>query len=202
MDFTTLTAVKAYGNVQSSTDDALLNDLITKVSAQIENHTNNALGQQSYTNQLLTAYIDADGILTALPHVPVIQSIASASWRFMTASPLTNYTSLDVANTEIEPNAHGCKVRFYSMNFARYRGQRIRLQMSYTGGFSGLNTGAYPVPADLELATRRLVWWCYKKREAPMDKTAIPEMGIVTVPTGWPDDVMKQLGNYRTVTPL
>ena len=172
MDFTTLENVKLYSDMQGAKDDALVKQLITGYSAHIENECNQTLGQTTFTNQIVDAFVDPDGLLVCYLHVPVIQSFTGAGWRRSTASPQGGYLPLDPTNVDIDARPHGTSVRFFPA-LGSLKGHRIKLQLSYTGGYSGLNTGAYPIPADLELAARRLTWWGYKKKDAALDRTAI-----------------------------
>jgi hypothetical protein len=199
MDFTTLANVKTYGDIQSTGNDTLLSSLITGYSAQIENEVNQDVSQQVYTNKALHGVIDRDGVLVVYPRTPVIQSLTAASYRIAGVAVPAAFTSLDVTNAEIDCYSHGSEVRFMGVNLARYRDMRVRVQISGTVGYSGVATGSYPVPNDLEMVCRRLVWWGYKKRDAAVEKTAIPEMGVLIIPGNWPEDVKRVLGNYKSV---
>jgi hypothetical protein len=76
-----------------------------------------------------------------------------------------------------------------------YRGSRVQMRLSYTGGWADAN-----IPQDFAWYVQRLCWVEFKKREtAEVGKTAIPEMGIVIVPQAWPTDVKAGLSSYRRV---
>lgn len=201
MDLTSLSNVKTYGNVASTTDDALISGLITAYSASIETLCNGNLGTKVFTNKPVRGIVDRDGLMTVYLQSPAITALTSATYRLM-AWPLTSATALDVTQVDIESHSHGTILRFLGSRFnGSYRGKPIRVLVTYTGGYTGLpgTGGAAPMPYDLEMAARRIVWWAYKKREAPFDKTAIPETGQVIIPSGWPKDAMDILKNYMSV---
>ncbi len=195
MDYTNLKNLKDYGNISASTDDPIISNLVTAYSAAIDNFCNQNLGFATFTNHILNGFIDKDGILTVFIKSPSVASIASASYRMM-RSAQNALTALDVTSNylDIEPHSHGTIVRFLSVALYQFKLARLRVLMTYSGGYT-----AATLPPDLELACRRLVWWGYKKREAPMEKTAIPELGQVIIPSAsWPSDIVTILRNYRS----
>lgn len=195
MDYTTVDLVKLYGNLTQSGDDPLLANLITGYSAQADEFCHQVFGQATYTNRVLTAVIDRDGVLMCYPPVPTMSSPTVFSWRYGSRSTWTDVT---LSLLDVETRDSGCVVRVLDSDYGIYRGQRVQVKLSFTGGYADVNS----LPADFELAFRRLVWWGYKLREAPLGKTAIPALGeIVIPPSNWPRDIREALRPYvRQVT--
>lgn len=202
MDYTTLANVKQYGNVAATNDDALISRIITAYSAAIDNYCNQSLGLTTYNLQQYAAKVDASGVLLCNLPVPVVALPFTAAQYRLASTPVSyGYQPLDLSNLEIIEQQHGCVARFTYPNFLNLRGQQIWVQLSYTGGYTAFGTtgGVTPaLPADLESAACDLVWWAYKKREAPMESTAAPDLGIITIPgRSWPGYIKDALSNYR-----
>jgi hypothetical protein len=67
-----------------------------------------------------------------------------------------------------------------------------RAYATYTGGWATLAD----VPEDFHLATTRLVWFTYQQRAAPMNSTAVPELGIITLPASIQPDILDVYKRY------
>lgn len=190
MDFTTLPALKSYGPVDGVADDVLLAQMIAAYSAVVESELGNRFSGATYTDQINRAQIDSDGLLTVILPVPQVTALSALSWK--PGKSLT-WTPLTAANAEIDNRQHCTVIRALGSDLSAYRGNRVQAKLTYVGGWATLAE----VPADFEILVRRLVWWAYKKRDAPMEKTAYPEVGVVVIPSAWPPDVLKGLSHYR-----
>jgi hypothetical protein len=190
MDFTSLPALKQYGPLDGVSDDTLLAEMISAYSRVVESELRVTFSGATYTNQVNRAQIDIDGLLTVFLAVPEATALTALSWK--TGKSLT-WIDLTAANAEIDNRGHGTVIRALGSDLSAYRGSRVQARLSYTGGWATLAD----VPADFEMLVRRLVWWAYKKRDAPMEKTAYPEVGVVVIPSAWPPDVLRGLGEYR-----
>lgn len=193
--YTSFDRVKLYGDVRATGSDALIAELIAAYSRAMDNECNMAFSESTYTDVVQRAVIDRDGTLTTYTNTPTIRSISSIAYR---AGASSAWQALPTSSLDIEEADHGCVIRVLDTSLSGVRGQRARVQLSYVGGWADLTE----VPADFEILARRLVWWAFKLREAPMEKTAIPQLGIVVVPQAWPPDVKQGLRNYRRVVPL
>ncbi len=197
MDLTSLANVKAYGNTLTTGDDTVINTIIPAMSAAVENNFCNQTFGVSSVNQVGTgssyrAVIDEDGILTFYPPYNPINAVTALQYR--QRGSLT-WQNLVPANLDIQNQDCGPVLRLYGANFSYLRANqaKIQVQATFTAGFANLAA----LPADLEYAVRRLVWWAYKKRSASEDKTAIPEMGMLIIPSAWPADVVALLSPYK-----
>lgn len=190
MDYTSVDLVKLYGNVTQASDDTLLAGLVSAYSAQVDEFCHQVFGQATYTNRVVTAVIDADGVLTCYPPVPTMSSPTAFAYRYGRAA---TWLDISLSLLDVEPRDSGCVVRVLERDFRAFRGQRVQTRLSFTGGYADVNA----LPKDFELAVRRLIWWGYKLREAPLGKTALPALGeIVIPPSGWPRDIKEALRPY------
>lgn len=196
MDYTSRANVKSYGNVAQTTDDMLIEGLVTAYSRQVDQYCQQQFGSATYADQVLGALVAADGVLTCWPAVPTISAITAAAYR---AGNSASWIALTASELDTEEHTFGCTVRLLGRDMRSIRGGRLRVQLSYSGGWANLAA----VPADFEWAMRRLCWWAYKLREAPISKTAMPEFGsIVIPPSGWPKDIRDAFSVYIRQVPL
>jgi hypothetical protein len=192
IDYTTSANVLAYGKSQggSAGEPALLVDLVTAVSRKVDEYCHQNFSAGAVTDERVYALIDAAGVLLAYPPVPTVSTISAATLR---VGNTTTTTDLVAADWDIENRHDGAILRLFGRDYRAQRSSRPpALVLSYTGGWTDLDD----VPADFEWLVRRACWWEYKKREAPMEKTAIPEMGMVIVPQSWPIDLIQGFGPY------
>jgi hypothetical protein len=193
-DYTTPASVFAYGNSAGTgttpvNEAAVMAQLVTGMSRALDQYCNQAFSVATYTAQVLRGIVDLDGVLTAWPAVPTISSITAAAFRVGNSAAWQELTASDL---DIEEHGFGCEVRLLGRDLSSYRGGRIQVRLSYTGGWANLSA----VPSDFEWATRALCWWAYQKRSAPIDKTAYPDMGMVVVPSNWPTHLKQMFRNY------
>jgi hypothetical protein len=197
MDLTSLVNIKAYGDVLKTSDDAVITGLIPALSKAVENYCDQSFGAatltQLGTGQSFNAVIDRDGLLTFYPPYNPVNAVTALQYR---TRGLAGWQALDPTQLDIENLDCGPVVRLYGYTslFQRIRamGGRVQVQANFMAGYADLDA----LPADLEFAVRRLVWWAYKKRSAAEEKTAIPEMGVLVIPNAWPPDVAKLLVPY------
>lgn len=172
---------------------ALLDGIVVAVSRQVDQAFGQVFAEQTYTNTVLRAQIDPDGILQCWPACPVMSAPSAVAWK--RASEVTWHDITD-ASVEVYESTSGCQVRVMTPNLCAYRGARMQMRLSFTGGWVALGD----VPADFELGVRRACVIEYKKRELPdMGKTAIPELGVVITPGAWPADLKRVFESYRRV---
>jgi hypothetical protein len=193
IDYTSTANVKAYGGSTVPGADSIIGSAVTAVSRAIDRMCFQAFSQESYTRQRLRGAVTVDGVLICTPPVPTITALTAARWKPQAA---TEWQDLDVTTTdyvEWDDSDSGAIVRFPGANLVAYRGTPITVQLTYTGGWADLNA----VPADLEWAARRWAWLEVKRRDAPIEKTAVPELGVLIVPSDLPPDVVSKLQPFR-----
>ena len=162
---------------------AMIDTIIASASRMIDNHCYQAFSLATYTNQILRAQITIDGSLQCWPAVPTMSTPTAASFRVL---PTATWTSIDTSLLDITPSNSGCRVMVLSNTLGLPRvGSTIQMRLSYSGGWT-----ASTIPTDFSYAATALCWWLYQKRSAPMERTAIPEMGILVIPGKWPSWLM------------
>jgi predicted membrane-bound mannosyltransferase len=196
-NYATAAAVFAYGDVQTPTvaQTAVMNTVIPAVSRAVDTWLNQTFAQQSYSAVVYRAQIDPDGILQVWLPCPDASAFTAMAWKLGTSMTWNVLAVTATTTYEIEPSDSGARLRVLSPTLLAYRGQRVQMRLSYTGGWADAN-----IPQDFAWYAQRLCWVEFKKREtAEVGKTAIPEMGIVIVPQAWPADVKAGLSSYRRV---
>lgn len=199
-DYTTPVRVFAYGNSAGTATDpvneaAEMAIIVTGMSRAIDTYCNQAFSLESYSNQVLRAVVDVEGVLTCYPPVPTMSTPTAASWRQARSS---SWVDLDEAQLDLEVNPFGCVARVLDQDYSPYRGGRLQMRLSYSGGYANLAA----LSADFVLAMDALCWWAYQKRSAPIDKTAIPEMGMLIIPSNWPGHIKQMFRSYVRQVPM
>ena len=191
MDYTSPELVKRYGNTNGAGDDDVLADLVTGYSGQVDTYCRQNFSQATYTDWIGRGTVDRDGVLMVYPPVPTLSVPTAAALR---VGNVATWTDISVSLLDVESANHGAIVRVLGSDFGAYRNRRLQIKLTFTGGWADPDA----IPDDFELAVRRLVWWGYKLREAPMNKTAMPALGQVVIPpSGWPKDVCESFKPYR-----
>lgn len=195
IDYTTVEDVFAYGRVLNPTESetAVMEQVITAVSRKADKTCVQQFSHTTYTNRIFTPRIDVSGTLIIYLPTPTITTLTSVTMRAGNI-PLTqpiNFIQSGVQYDIVE-NAFGSKVLIYGYPMNPYRETILRAYVSYTGGWLTL----LEVPEDFQWAIQQWAWFVYKRREAPLERTAIPELGIITVPGTIPVEVTDTLRRY------
>lgn len=197
-DYTSATNVFNYLNSAGTSTDPVneaseMARLVTGMSRAIDTYCNQAFSTATYTNEVLRAVVDVEGVLTCYPAVPTMSTPTAAALR-----QGSNWGALDTAQLDVEENPFGCVVRTLGQDFSTQRGGRLRVRLSYTGGWANLAA----VPSDFSWAMDALCAWAYQKRTAPIDRTAIPEFGVLVIPSNWPGHIKQMFRNYVRQVPM
>lgn len=196
--YTTLNLIKQYGDAIATKDDALITGLITVFSTAIERNISQRFSANTVihygTNNYYSAVIDRDGMLTFYPDINPINTVTALQYRIRgTGFGANNWAYIDPTQLDINNQDSGPVVRCGYPDFSSFRNLNVQVQVNLAGGYTDAST----LPPDLEFACRRLVWWAYKQKSAPMDRTAIPELGQIIIPGSWPSDVKTLLDPFR-----
>jgi hypothetical protein len=193
-DYTLPASVFAYGSSAGTSVDpvneaAVMASLVTAMSRAIDTYCSQNFSLTTYTLEVYRAVIDMDGILTCYPPVPTMSLPTAADWRLGRSSA---WSALQTANLDVETNTFGCVLRNVNSNLLAYRGARVEMRVSYSGGYANLAS----LPSDFEWAMRGLCWWAYQKRSAPTESTAIPDLGVLIIPGTWPQHLKQAFRPY------
>ncbi len=200
-DYCTVSQAFEYGNSAGTATDpvneaAVMARIVTAVSRAIDGYCEQAFSLETYDLQHLRGVIDVDGALVAYPPVPTLQPPTAALMRFRVEGWSSEWVPLSLAGIEVFPSPAGAQVRFYE-RFIGVRHKRAEVKLSYVGGYASPSA----LPADLSWAAAALSWLTYQRRSAPMDVTAMPELGVVVNPGMWPHDIKQLLNRHKKVTP-
>lgn len=192
MDYTTSAEVFAQGEVLAPTANqtAVMNSFVTAVSRRVDKMCVMNFGQETYTQKIVPIRINVDGLVSLYINSPNITACTSASIRVGNTSSLL---SLNISSAVLEPNDYGSKIQFYGLDYSGIRETSIlRAYASYTAGWASLND----IPDDFRLAVSQLTWFTYQQRAAPMGATAVPELGIITLPASIQPYIKDVLNRY------
>jgi hypothetical protein len=192
MDYTTTADVFSYGDVQapSVNQTAVMNKVVTAVSRRVDKICSMNFSRNTFTNKLTAVRVTLDGVLTLYANSPTITSITTVNLR---AGNTTGLLPVNIADIEILSYNYGSKMSLYGFDYMQFRELRtLKAYMSYVGGWATLAE----VPEEFQLAVTRLVWFTYQQRAAPMQATAVPELGVITLPASIQPDIMDVLKRY------
>lgn len=192
MDYTTTADIFAYGDVAvpSANQTAVMNEIVTAVSRRIDKICSMNFSYATYTNHKTSIRIGVDGLLVLYINSPTITTLSSAKIRMGNTSVLT---PLDLTNAGIEEYGFGTKVLLFGDSYYPIREKNtLKAYANYSGGWATLAS----VPYDFQLAAQRFAWYIYQQRATPMNSTAVPELGIITLPAAIPPDVMDVFKRY------
>lgn len=186
--YTTLSSLKTYLAIATTTDDALLTDLIARSGAIIDAYCGRAFeaaadstrtldAQRDVSDDRRTLYIDAD---------------------------LAQITNVSNAGVAVAPTAYVPEPRT-----PPYYGLRLRIATGLTWTYttdpedaiSITGRWAYSVsaPADIQQACIRLAAYLYRQRDnaGEIDRPLVTPDGHTLLPGRLPDDIVLMLDPYR-----
>ncbi len=181
-DLTDLTDVKAWLNITSTTDDALLTRLITAASQFIESWLSRTIVSQAYSET-------RNGLET--------QSIPFFN------TPVTAVSSVIIGLDTIPPSPDAVSPGYvFTSTVLSLRGYRFcrgfsNIQISYTAGY-------VTVPVDIAQAAIELVGLKYQRRKS-IGQTTVSAGGVQTVgyvQNDMTDEIKSLLTQYRNVVPI
>jgi hypothetical protein len=198
MDYTTLTLVKQAMDSKENTEDAVLSDFIVKASRYLDklctsqSNVADYFKREDVVDEVLTnGVVDWAGRLAIFPHKPIINSIASLSYRYSLRDPYIvgdiNFVSLEQEMAVFEGNLT------YS--------DRIYTKISYNGGLGATTTD---LPGDLiDLATTMTVRLYKEARSGLGDSIGVAELGMLVYTKAFPQRVLEMLNvaMYARIAP-
>jgi hypothetical protein len=192
MDYTTTSDVFAYGDVEapSVAQTAVMGKVITAVSRRVDKICSMNFSTATYTNRKVPVRIAVDGMCTLYVNSPTITTLTGATIRI---GNQPTKLPIDLTNAEVDEYAFGSKISVYGSDYGPVREvYNLKAYATYTGGWA--NTAA--VPYEFKLAVEQLAWFTYQQRAAPMTSTAVPELGIITIPASIQPYILDVLKRY------
>ena len=189
MAYCTTAQVKAYLGNTTASDDTLLDELIPRAQAAIDAYCHRAFEATSDTTRTFDADRDTDG-----PFLYFDEDLASIT-------TITNGDGSTIASSSYvtEPRNRtpycGIKILVSSgVNWEYDSNNDPEDAISVTGKWSW----SVSAPDDIVHACIRLTGYYYRQRDAQVfDTTATPELGVITIPQGFPKDVKMLIEPYR-----
>lgn len=189
MAYCTPNDVIAYLGISSSGDNTLIADMVRHAQKAIESHTQRVFEASSDTTRNFDARRDVCDLTLYLDHDLIsITTITNGDGTTVSSSNYVteprNYTPYHAIRLKISSGLHW---EFDSNNDAEDA-------ISISGKWA-YSTSA---PNDIVQACVRLASYFYRQKDAQLfDVTATPELGILTIPQGIPQDVKLLLDPYR-----
>ena len=181
MDYTTVQALRKFGNVMAAKDDVLLVSVIAAASRAIERHCGRRFGADAASDHTFTARWVGSTYTTPFDgNILFLDDDLAQAADTITGTPTVSYIPAN------DPPY------YQILNEDGYWESPITV----TGYW------AYSVspPPDIELACLRLSKWMYELRETTRgDAAIVTDMGAVLIPAGLPADVITLLAPYRKV---
>jgi hypothetical protein len=187
MAYTTTALVKTYLGISGTGDDALLTTLCAAAQRLIEVRTERVFEAPTNTSRALDAVVDVDGDTLLLPYdLCAITSVTNGDSAVLLS---TDYVT--------EPRVY---TPWYALRLKASKGLSWTYTTDPEDAIVIVGRWAYSLtpPADIGQAAMRLAGWLYRAKDAQVyDITAQPDMGVITVPQGFPKDVDQILRPYR-----
>lgn len=181
-DLTTLDAVKAYGPITGTGQDALLAQLISRASAAIENYL-----QRSVRSADVTEVRDGTGGTAMLLKQHPVSAVSAVT---IDGLPIPAASAWGQPGWWLPDDR---RILLFGYSFTRGVGN---VSVAYTGGFD-------TVPPDVEQACIETVLLMVKRREhIDVSSKALAGESITYVNVELPRAAQQVLANYRRVAPL
>lgn len=201
MDYTTKARVKLEAiKTSSTTDDTLMDALITSASRAIDRRVTGTVEGDNYfelediTDELLNGVVDKQGNIVCAPHKPIVNSVASLSYRW---NPTLDWTTAATANLVADnqfaiawlEGAFGVNTRPLTVP------GKVFVKISYNGGIAAT---VADLPGDIvELATL-LTARLYREAESGLaDVIGVAEIGQLMYTKAWPVRFVEMLRPYE-----
>ncbi len=194
-DLTTLAAVKEWLNIPTATttSDAILQRLVTNISAQMQTWMSRNIKQASYTE----TYNGSGTPMQALRNTPIlsVQSLAINGVVVPQASTPTSYGYLFDENLLYLVGAIFPQSTYFGQG-GSFPQNAQNVVVSYTAGYA-------EVPADLAQACIEWVGYAYRSRDRiGMSSGAIAGQSVGYITGTMPDSVKSAIQQYKRVVPV
>jgi len=199
MDYTTLERVKAALGATETTDDTLLERLVTAASREIDRRCTgvvrmdavNYFELEDVADEMLRGFVDREGRIVCYPRKAQVNSVSSLAYR---TSPMEAWVEVDSEAVVVEE----AEVVSY-VSAGGLRGKPLQILVSYNGGMAADEDG---LPADLVEAATVLTARFYREaRTGLTDSVGVAELGVLVYTKAIPVRVQDTLRRYERVVP-
>lgn len=205
--YATLDQLKAYGQVSTATDDAILLDLLERASRQIDAACGHSFDPETVQDEVTPlVWVTRTGwLIVASLAKAVVRSVASLAVLDQAAA-MPAWQPLDLGSAQliippalVPPTNQPWRVRCWVPPGTLPPGPiprgRLLVRWTYDGGYAS-------IPPALSQLTVRYAWWLYKLREAPLGRVVTAELGIMEIPLDAPLDLRRDLVLWQRVMPV
>lgn len=189
MAYATVADVKSYLGNTTSGDDTLLSDLIPRAQAAIDTYCHRSFEAAADTTRAFDADRDTDGPLLYFDEdLASITTITNGDGSTIATSSYTTEPRNRTPYCAIKLLVSSGVVWEYDSN------NDPENAISVTGKWAW----SVSAPDDIAHACIRLTGYFYRQRDSQVfDTTATPELGVITIPQGFPKDVRLLIEPYR-----
>ena len=189
MAYCTVTNVKEYLGNTTTGDDALINSIIPRAQAAIDAYCHRSFEATADTTRTFDADRDTDGpVLYFDEDMASITTVTNGDGSVIASSSYSTEPRNRTPYCAIKLKVSSGVVWEYDSN------NDPEDAISVAGRWAWSVTA----PNDIAHACIRLAGYFYRQKDAQVyDTTATPELGIITVPTGFPKDVKNLIEPYR-----
>lgn len=181
MDYTTIMALRKFGNFTALKDDTVLAAMIGAASRAIERYCGRKFGADTTAAHIFTARWLGPAYITPFDgNILYLDDDLAEAPTSITGAPAVTY---------LPPN----EPPYYAI---------VLDSGSWTSPITVVGYWCYSKipPSDIELACLRLSKWMYELRETTRaDAAVVTDLGAVLLPAGLPVDVITLLAPYRKV---
>jgi hypothetical protein len=200
MDYTDLSRVKEALGTETPSDDAVLADLITAASRDLDRRVTGApsgagadyFALETIEGETGKGLVTARGNILYTARKSVVQSVEHFEYR---ASPLSSWVEASPDLITIDGNV----VMVWTLA-AHLRGESgLQVRLSYTGGIA---EDSADLPADLVEAVTVLAVRMYREAQTGMaDSVGVAELGSMSYTKAMPARVREVVRQYQRVAP-
>ena len=191
-DYCTVADVKQYLDITGDNDDPLIDVLIDAAKAHIDGFTGRKFAASTNTTRTFDSIRDVKGrVLWLDEDLASINSITNGDGTTITSSQYT---------TEPRNRTPYYQIKLLASANIRWEANSTTDDNEDAISISGKWAYAATVPDDIKQATVILASYLYRQKDAQVfDVTAIPDAGVIQIPTGMPATVKHIISKYRRV---
>jgi len=182
--YCTTTEVKRYIATDKDTDDALIDELITRASQRIDTYCQRVFVAEGAT-RVFDAVQQVDGrTLLVDDDLLAVERITNGDGEDVAASAYVLLPANTTPKWAIKLKASS------GVSWTYQTDPEDAIEVEGTWGYANTQ------PDDIHHAAIRLTAWFYHQRQAPFETQGMPELGLVTVPADLPADIKALLDPY------
>ena len=187
--YTTVPTLKSYLGIDTTTDDLLLQEMLSRASQKIDTYCD-----RGFTALTETRYFDSDAY----------DPSTGLLWMDKDLLTVATLTNGDSDGTSISSSDYWLWPRNATPYYAIKLKSDVTTVWEWDVDYWVTVTGTWGFsaapPEDIVHATIRLASYYYYQKDSGIYETQVfPEAGVVAVPSGFPEDVREILNPYRRV---